>query len=332
MFARPAIAHRRLAPLNPQERRRHKLRNVLQSAVLLGGMALLLAFCGWVLFGPEGMLGLGLGAGFGLLFSPRISPGMILRMYSAGELQPAQLPAVFEVVGRLSERAGLPRRPRLYYIRSPVLNAFAVGDREDAAIALTDGLLRSLSLRELAGVLAHEISHVRNNDLWLMSLADVVGRLTRMMSLLGLVLLVLGMPVWLSGRQSVPLLLVVVLVLAPQIALLLQLALSRAREYDADLDAAGLTGDPGGLASALIKLERYQRGVWERILLPGYRSPEPSILRTHPPTGERVARLKVLYGAEPELRPALATDEPHPIAFGQGVSAPPRWRLLGHWY
>jgi heat shock protein HtpX len=332
MFARPAIARRRLAPLNPQERRRHKLRNILQSAVLLGGMALLLAFCGWVLFGPEGMLGLGLGAGLGLLFSPRISPGMILRMYSASELQPAQLPAVFEVVGRLSERAGLPRRPRLYYIRSPVLNAFAVGDREDAAIALTDGLLRSLSLRELAGVLAHEISHVRNNDLWLMSLADVVGRLTRMMSLLGLVLLVLGVPVWLSGRQSVPLLLVVVLVLAPQIALLLQLALSRAREYDADLDAAGLTGDPGGLASALIKLERYQRGVWERILLPGYRSPEPSILRTHPPTGERVARLKVLYGAEPELRPALATDEPHPIAFGQGVSAPPRWRLLGHWY
>jgi heat shock protein HtpX len=332
MFARPAIARRRLAPLNPQERRRHKLRNILQSAVLLGGMALLLAFCGWVLFGPEGMLGLGLGAGLGLLFSPRISPGMILRMYSASELQAAQLPAVFEVVGRLSERAGLPRRPRLYYIRSPVLNAFAVGDREDAAIALTDGLLRSLSLRELAGVLAHEISHVRNNDLWLMSLADVVGRLTRMMSLLGLVLLVLGVPVWLSGRQSVPLLLVVVLVLAPQIALLLQLALSRAREYDADLDAAGLTGDPGGLASALIKLERYQRGVWERILLPGYRSPEPSILRTHPPTGERVARLKVLYGAEPELRPALATDEPHPIAFGQGVSAPPRWRLLGHWY
>jgi heat shock protein HtpX len=332
MSARAATAHRRLAPLNRQERGRHKLRNIVQSAVLLGGMALLLAFCGWVLFGPEGMIGLGLGAGLGLLFSPRISPGMILRMYSASELQPAQLPAVFEIVGRLSARAGLPRRPQLYYIRSPILNAFAVGDRKDAAIALTDGLLRSLSLRELAGVLAHEISHVLNNDLWLMSLADVVGRLTRMMSMLGLVLLILGLPVWLAGRQSVPLILVAALVLAPQIALLLQLALSRAREYDADLDAAGLTGDPAGLASALLKLERHQRGVWERILLPGYRSPEPSILRTHPPTDERVARLKALYGAEPELRPALATDDQHPIAFGQRVSAPPRWRLLGHWY
>jgi heat shock protein HtpX len=332
MFVRPASARRRLAPLNEQERRRHKLRNVLQSAVLLGGMALILAFCGWVLVGPEGMVGIGLGAALGLLFSPRISPAMILRMYSASELRPAQLPAVFEAVERLTARAGLARRPRLYYIRSPILNAFAVGGRDDAAIALTDGLLRALSLRELAGVLAHEISHVRNNDLWLMSLADMVGRLTRMMSLLGLVLLFLGLPMWLSGQQSVPLALVAMLVLAPQIALLLQLALSRAREYDADLDAAGLTGDPAGLASALIKLERHQRGLWERILLPGYRSPEPSILRTHPPTRERVARLKALHGAEPELAPAFAPDDPQPVGFAERVGTPPRWRLLGHWY
>jgi heat shock protein HtpX len=257
---------------------------------------------------------------------------MILRMYSASELQAAQLPAVFEVVERLAARAGLARRPRLYYIRSPILNAFAVGQREDAAIALTDGLLRTLSLRELAGVLAHEISHARNNDLWLMSLADIVGRLTRVMSLLGLVLLILGLPVWLSGRQAVPLLLVLLLVLAPQITLLLQLVLSRAREYEADLDAAGLTGDPAGLASALLKLERYQRGIWERILLPGYRSPEPSILRTHPPTHGRVARLKALYGAGPEPSPAFARDEPHAVTFGQQVMTLPRWRLLGPWY
>jgi heat shock protein HtpX len=332
MFARPASADRRLAPLNAQERRRHKLRNIVHSALLLCGMGLLLAFCGWVLFGPQGMIGLGLGAGLGLLFSPRISRVMILRMYSARELRPAQLPSVFEVVERLAARAGLPRRPRLYYIRSPILNAFAVGERDDAAIALTDGLLRSLSLRELAAVLAHEISHVRNNDLWLMSLADVVGRPTRLMSLLGLVLLILGLPVWLSGRQAVPLLLVLLLVLAPQITLLLQLALSRAREYEADLDAAGLTGDPAGLASALLKLERHQRGIWERILLPGYRSPEPSILRTHPPTQERVARLEALYGAGPEPSPAFARDEPYQGTFGQQVMTSPRWRLLGPWY
>jgi heat shock protein HtpX len=316
MFVRPASAHRCLAPLNEQERRRHKLRNVLQSGVLLGGMALLLAFCGWVLVGLDGMIAIGLGAALGLLFSPRISPAMILRMYSASELQPAQLPTAFDVVERLSARAGLARRPRLYYIRSPILNALAVGHRDDAAIALTDGLLRTLSLRELAGVLAHEISHVRNNDLWLMSLADMVGRLARMMSLLGLVLLFLGLPMWLSGLQSVPMSLVATLVLAPQIALLLQLALSRAREYEADLDAAGLTGDPAGLASALLKLERHQRGLWERILLPGYRSPEPSILRTHPPTKERVARLKALHGVEPGLAPAFARD-------GQGTPALP---------
>lgn len=330
MLARPIRPQRRLAPLNEAERRRHKIRNLVQSVVLLGGMALVLAFCGWVVFGPEGMIGLGLGAALALFFSPQISPRMVLRMYSASELRPAQLPAVFQVVERLSERAGLPRPPRLFYVRSTMLNAFAVGGRDDAAIAITDGMLRTLGLRELAGVLAHEMSHVRNHDLWLMNLADMIGRLTRLMTLAGLVLLILGLPVWLSGGAGIPLLLVLVLVFAPQITLLLQLALSRAREYDADLDAAGLTGDPAGLISALQKLERYQRGLWEQILFPGYRLPEPSLLRTHPPTGERVRRLEALHVDDGAQVPMF---EPAPVNLGgRRVSAPPRWRLMGHWY
>ena len=87
------------------------------------------------------------------------------------------------MLDRLAARAGLRHRPRLYYIPSRMLNAFAVGERDDAVIALTDGMLRTLSLRELAGVLGHELSHIRNNDLWLMGLADLVGRLTRLMTL-----------------------------------------------------------------------------------------------------------------------------------------------------
>jgi heat shock protein HtpX len=291
---------RRLAPLDAAERRRHKLRNLLQSALLLGGMVGLLALCGWLFFGPEGVLGMGLGAALGLAFAPGISPHMVLRLYRARELTPDQLPPVFEVLARLSERAGLARRPRLYYVPSAMLNAFAVGGGDEAVIAISDGMLRSLDLRELAGVLAHEISHIRNHDLWLMGLADMIGRLTRLMTLLGLALLIVGLPFWLSGTGRPPGLLLLLLLFAPQLTVLLQLALSRAREFDADLDAAGLTGDPAGLASALLKLERRQRGVWEQILMPDYPLPEPSLLRSHPPTEQRVARLKALSGLPAE--------------------------------
>ena len=334
MFARPATVHRRLAPLDPSERRRHKVRNIVQSVLLLGGMVLLLGLCGWLVFGPDGMVGLGLGAALALAFSPGVSPQIVLRMYRARQIEPWQLPEVHALVERLAERAGIEGSLRLFYVPSSILNAFAVGDRNDAAIALTDGMLRALTLRELAGVLAHEISHIRNNDLWLMGLADVVGRLTRLMSLFGLALLILGLPMWLAGAAGVSLLVIPLLLFAPQLALLLQLALSRAREFDADLDAAGLTDDPAGLASALAKLERYQRGVWERIFMPDYRLPEPSLLRTHPPTAERVARLQQLYGApgDRQAAPSLARERtPTEIPWARTAVAP-RSRAFGYWY
>jgi Zn-dependent protease with chaperone function len=132
-----------------------------------------------------------------------------------------------------------------------MLNAFAVGRPDDAVIALTDGLLRNLTLRELAGVLAHETSHIRNHDLWLMGLADLDSRLTRLMTLVGLLLMILALPLWWAGVTNLPWLVIPLLVLAPQLTTLFERALSRARELDADLDAAGLTGDPAGLASAL---------------------------------------------------------------------------------
>jgi hypothetical protein len=206
-----------LAPLDARQRRRHKLRNLAQSAILLGGMVGLLALCGWVLFGPDGLLGMALGSALALTFSPKISPRLVLRLYRARELTPPELPELFAVLDRLTQRAGLRRRPRLYYVPSRMLNAFAVGERDDAVIALTDGMLRSLTLRELAGVLGHEISHIRNNDLWLMGLADLVGRLTRLMTLAGLLLLVLAIPLWLGGATALPWLVFPLLVLAPQL-------------------------------------------------------------------------------------------------------------------
>ena len=270
-----------------------------------------------------------------MALAPKVSPPMVLRLYRAQPVTPERLPAVHAVLARLTERAGLERMPTLYYVPSAMLNAFAVGGPKDAAIAVTDGILRHLDLRELTGVLAHEISHIRNRDLWLMNLADLTGRLTRMMSLLGFGLLIIGLPMWLGGAARLPWLLVPLLMFAPQLTMLLQLALSRSREFDADLDAAGLTGDPAGLASALVKLERHQRGLWERILLPGRRLPEPSLLRSHPPTEERVARLAALSGAAagPDRRGRLRAIPRAPIEVPwQLVRRPPRGHLLGFWY
>lgn len=331
MLDHPIAVRRRLRPLDESERRRHKVRNVVHSILLLGGIVALLALCGWVLFGPGGLIGMALGAALALAFSPTISPGMVLRLYRAREISPRDLPEVLQVLAALAERAGLERAPRLYYVPSAMLNAFAVGGRDDAVIAVTDGMLRTLDLRELAGVLAHEISHVRNRDLWLMGIADVAGRLTRLMSLFGIMLLIINLPLWLSGAAAIPWLAIPLLVFAPQITLLLQLALSRAREFDADLDAAGLTGDPGALAAALAKLERYQRGVWEQILLPGSRLPEPSVLRTHPPTAERIARLEALSGA-PSLPPLPERGARRIEAAWPIVQGAPRGRLIGFWY
>ncbi len=325
---------RRVAPLDAAAQRRHKLRNLLQSALLLAGIGLLVLVCGWILFGPSGLVFLGVALGSLLLLSPSVAPAMVLRMYRATPLQPQQLPELFRILDALCRRAGLPRRPQLYYVPSAMLNAFAVGHRDSAIIGLTDGLLRQLELRELAAVLAHELSHVRNNDLWLMSLADLAARLTRTMSLIGMVLTLLSLPYWLAADGQVSFWLLLLLLFAPQLTTLLQLALSRAREFDADLDAAGLTGDPGGLIAALRKLDRQQRGFWEQILLPGRRQPQPSLLRSHPPTEERVARLQALRAVPPAHEPMLSA-----LRLGAGtppdwpaVRRPPRARLSGYWY
>jgi heat shock protein HtpX len=186
MIAAQVPIGRPLAPLDAVERRRHKLRNVVQSVLLLGGMIALLTGCGWLLFGPEGVLGMGLGAALALTLGPRLSPHMVLRLYGARAVAPDQLPRPFEVLARLTERAGLQQTPRPYYIPSAMLNAFSVGDRDRAVIALTDGILRRLDLRELAGVLAHEISHIRNRDLWLTPRREVTNTADRCSIMVGM--------------------------------------------------------------------------------------------------------------------------------------------------
>lgn len=272
----------------------HSLRNLLQSALLVTGMAALAAACAWILWGGEGVVWALSGLALGLLISPSVPPRVALSLYRARPLAHSEFPDGYALLDALSRRAGLPGAPQLYYVPSDTLNAFTVGTRRNAAIAVTDGILRRLNRREFVAVLAHEVSHVANNDLWIMNLADTMSRATTFLAYLGLFLLAMNLPLLAAGAAPVPWLAALILAVAPHLMSLLQLALSRAREYAADIDAARLTGDPVGLAAALAKMERRQARLWEGLFIPGRRMPEPSFLRTHPPTEERVHRLMQL--------------------------------------
>lgn len=307
----------------------HRLRNLAHAALLLAGMAALAWAVTAALFGPAaGWWGLG-GVLAALALAPAAPKRMILAAYGARPIPPQAFPWGAEVVAELARRAELPRPPALWYAPSAAPNAFAVGTPEDSAVAISDGMLRMLDDRELAGVLGHEVSHVANRDLWLMAFADLTARLVSVASLAGQALLLVNLPLFLFGRAQIPWVAVLLLVFAPTVASLLQLALSRAREFDADLGAARLTGDPKGLALALAKLERRVGRAWEEILLPGRRIPEPSLLRTHPPTEDRIARLMALAPPErPAPRPRAAYAAPGYAP----VIGPPRWRASGLWW
>lgn len=279
-----------------------RLINFLHSVLLLGGMGLLLGLSGWLLAGLGGILAALLVGALLFLWTPRSSK-LLLRAQGARELHPALVPDLYRLVADLSGRAELSRVPRLYIIPSPVMNAVAVDARDGASIAVTDGLLRGLSVRELAGVLGHEIAHLRNRDTGILLMAEVARRLTHSLSFVGLFLLVFSLPALWGSEASFPLLLPLLLLAAPVLSALLKLALSRTREFAADLEAARMTGDPAGLASALQKIERSQQSVWMRLLRAEILWLK--LLETHPGGRERVRRLLDLTRARPK-RGAMA--------------------------
>lgn len=280
--------------MNETKLKRRRLINWAQTIVVIGGMVLILGLAAHLIFGPGAFLWTAGMVIVFLVFAPRVSPGFVLRLYQAQPIRESRAPQLTVLVHELARRASISERPSLYYAPIGMLNAFAVGNRNDAAIAVTEGLLRAMSPRELAGILAHEISHIRHNDLRVMRLADAVGRLTRALSLVGQFLLLLNLPLLMTGSAPISWLGVFLLISAPTLSALLQLTLSRTREYQADLGASEITGDPEGLAVALQKLERYQGGWMERMWGPGERNPGLSLLRTHPATEERVRRLLAL--------------------------------------
>lgn len=322
--------------MNAQQLRVHRRDNHLQSIILILGIALIMGLVGYALGGRFGVWLALVFSAVSVLVSPAISPRMILRMYQARPIEPRHAPELYSLLDELVKRAELAHPPALHYVPTRMLNAFAVGSDRNAAIALTDGLMRTMTPRELAGILAHELSHVKYRDTRLMALGDTFSRLTATMSQIGLLLLLLSLPAALVGATFISLPSLLVLILAPVASSTLQLALSRSREFHADMGAIELTQDPVGLASALRKLERAQSdSLWRRIFVP-YRVLEPTVLRTHPATQQRIERLMNLVSDASATFPAVGPEEPpwgrrvapEPEEFPR-VRVGPRWHVSG---
>ncbi|MGE0232749.1 MAG: zinc metalloprotease HtpX [Flavobacteriaceae bacterium] len=310
--------------------RSHRWLNFVHTWLLVGGALALLAATAYVFSGPRGVFWALMAGALFVAIARNVSPAAILALYRAKPMDSATFPEGARLVALLAERAGLPVEPKLFYVRSKMMNAFAVGRGAEAAICITDGLLRGLTVRQLAGVLAHEMSHIRNQDLNVMAIADAVSRLTSLMSTIGIFAVFFNLPMMLAGKTTFPWLGIFVLIASPTVGALLQLALSRTREYDADLEAAAITGDPEGLASALLVLEEKQGRFWE-MTMPGGRIPQPSVLRTHPETKDRVARLMALAG---RVGAPVVPTEKRPRVTSVPVVRGPRIRLsaMGLYY
>lgn len=280
-------------------------RNYLKTGMLMAFLIALLAIGGNALGGWQGMVLFGsLGLVFNF-FSYWFSDRIALMMHRAQEVSREQLPQVYEIVERLTRRAGMPM-PRVYVIPSDTPNAFATGrNPSHAAVAVTQGILRILEPRQLEGVLAHELTHVRNRDILISTIAAAVAGL---ISSLGHAIQWGAMFGGFSRRDDdrggSVIEMLAWAILAPLIALVVQLAVSRSREYAADAGGAELVGDPEPLAEALLALERgneaipYQYGgpatAHLFIVEPfnGIGGAMMNLFSTHPPIEERVRRLR----------------------------------------
>ena len=185
------------------ELKSNKNENMIHTALLVLGMIALMSGIGWMLLGKWGFLiAIGLTM-FGLLLGPRLSSRIVLRMYKAQRIEQQVAPDLINLFRELAGRGGLKPIPDLYYIPSHLPNAFAVGSGNTAAVSITHGLLQGLNPRELAGVLAHEIAHLKHNDTRVMGLADIVARITSVFARIGIfMLLFFGANILLGGWRN----------------------------------------------------------------------------------------------------------------------------------
>ena len=299
------------------------LSSLSRSILLLAGMLVMLVAVGWFLAGGPGLLLALVALAFLVLGMPHVPPAWLLQAMKARPLHPAMAPGLYLGLEAIAEKAGLSRLPRLYLLPSDQLNAFALGRRGDAALAVTEGLVRRLTPRQLIGVLAHEVAHIKHHDLTVMSIAMVINRVTYYLSLLGQLLLLLNLPLLLMGNVGISWLVILVMIATPYASALLQLALSREREFKADRTAARLTGDPLGLAEALAELERGTFLPWER-LFPGTPGTGlPRWLSTHPSTRERIRLLRQMAGKGLGGHRGGGCQDAVPVRLIRGAQHPP---------
>ena len=310
----------------------HKLKNLIHTLALFLCMSIILALLGFILAGVDGILWAIVSTLAILVFSPNISPAFILSLYGGRLLSSANAPGLYQITRELAARADLPAPPVLYYLPSRIMNAFSVGTPVNPAIGLSDALLNGLTMREIIGVLAHEISHIQHNDLRVMNYADTLSWLTSTLSFTGLLLVLLSLPLYFMGLVTISWSALGLLFVAPAIMSYLQLSLSRMREYDADRQAALLTGDPEGLAMALAKLEAYESSLFNMLFRRGRSAAIPSILRTHPDTQDRIDRLLSIKELPSQaLEYSIYDRDTIPAQFQKSVRKP-RWHLGGFWY
>ena len=271
----------------------------LAAGAYLLAMAALLFFVGYSLLGAAGLLiALGTGAALLIVALPRGSASAHMLQLGAIPLDANRAPWLYGQAAELAARAGL-RTPALFLLRAPQPNALTMGTRDDAAVAVTDALVQSLGRREVRGVLAHEIAHIQAGDIWLASLAGTMRRFTGALAVFGGIGLLFTLPALAVGAISVPLPVVLLMLAAPTISGLLQMALARSREFNADRRAAAISGDPRSLASALVSLEQRRRTWWELVFGCPAAPARARLTDSHPPTRERVARLLALAGSRP---------------------------------
>jgi heat shock protein HtpX len=278
--------------------------NGIKTFFLLGLLTVLLVWAGNLLGGQQGMIIAFIMAMAMNFFSDWFSGRLVLRAYKARPLSEAEAPELYGLVSALALRAGLPV-PQICIIPNPAPNAFATGrNPQHAVVAVTEGLLGLLDKRELQGVLAHELSHVKNRDILIGSIAATlagaglsVANMARYSAILG------GNNR--DNRGGGNAILLLLSFLAPLGAMIIQMAVSRSREYMADASGAAISHDPGALASALNKLDQYGKS------MPMPASPQTahiftvsplhggglmSLFSTHPPIAERIARLQAMTG------------------------------------
>lgn len=283
--------------------------NTLKTTFFMVLLTVLLVFAGGAMGGQNGAM-------FAFIFalimngvSYWFSDKIVLRMYQAQPVTEAEAPELYSIVADLAMRARMPM-PKVYIIDNPTPNAFATGRNPDhAAVAVTTGIMKILNREELTGVLAHELSHVRHRDILISSVAAAVAGAISMLANMAQWAMIFG---GFGGRSNDregganPFVALIMIILAPIAAMLIQMAISRSREYEADAGGAKLCGNPLWLAQALRKLELGNKRIpmdanpataHMFIVSPLHGGGVMSLFSTHPPMEERIARLEgMVYG------------------------------------